>query len=46
MDGACDQFLAGAAFAVDEHAAVGGCHQANLLAQGFHRDALAGDLRW
>ena len=33
VNGAGDEFLAGARFAVDEDAAVGGRHEANLLAQ-------------
>ena len=38
-----DQFLAGAAFAEDQHAAVGGGHQRQLLAQRLHRHAFADD---
>ena len=38
-----DQFLAGAALAENQHAAVGGGHQRQLLAQRFHRHALADD---
>ncbi len=38
-----DQFLAGAAFAENQHAAVGGGHQAQLLAQRLHGHALADD---
>src|SRR5579863_2193719 len=41
VNGARDEFLAGAGFAVDEHTAVGGGHEANLLAQCLNRDALA-----
>ena len=43
VDGARRQFLAGAGFAVDQHAAVGGRHQRNLLAQRLHGNAVAHD---
>ena len=43
VNGAGDEFLAGAGFAVDEHAAVGGGHQANLLAKRFEGHAFAGE---
>ncbi len=43
MDGVGDQFFAGARLAVDQHAAVGGRHEPNLLAQGLHGDAVAHD---
>jgi hypothetical protein len=45
VDGASDQLLAGARFAVDEHPAVGGRHETNLLAQSLDRNALAGQGR-
>ena len=45
VDGAGDEFLAGARFAVDEHAAVGGRHEPDLLAQRFDRHAVAGEDR-
>ena len=35
VHGAADQLLAGAGFAVDEDAAVGGGHELDLLAQGL-----------
>src|SRR5690348_13408266 len=38
------EFFAGAAFTVDEHAAVGGCCDGNLLAQRFHWHAVPDDL--
>ena len=38
VDGAGDEFLAGAGLAIDEDAAIGGSHEANLLAQGFERE--------
>jgi len=44
MQGACDEFLPGAALAINEYAAVGGSGDGNLLAQGFHGDAVADDL--
>src|SRR6202021_3457648 len=37
------QLFFGARFAVDQNAAVGRSHQPNLLAQRFHRDAIAHD---
>ena len=43
MDGVRDQFLAGAALAKNQHAAVGAGHQRHLLAQRFHRHAFADD---
>ena len=43
MDGAGDEFLAGARLAVDEDAAVGGRHEANLLAQRLEGHAFAGE---
>ncbi len=39
MHGARDELFAGAAFAEDEHAAIGGSHELDLLAKGFHGDA-------
>ena len=45
VHGAGDEFLAGAGFAVDEHAAVGGGHELDLLAEGLDGDALAGEHR-
>ncbi len=39
------QFLAGAAFAVDQHASVGGGHQRQLLPQRLHGNAFADDLQ-
>ena len=45
MNGARDEFLAGAGFAVDEHAAVGRRHEANLLAQRLDGNAFAGEHR-
>ena len=41
---ACDEFLAGAAFAVDQNAAVGGSGDGDLLAQRLHGNAVADDL--
>ena len=43
VHGAADEFLAGAGLAVNEHAAVGGGHEFNLLAKRLHGDGLAGD---
>ena len=43
VNGVGHQLLAGSAFAVDEHAAVGGRHQRQLLADGLHGDAFADD---
>jgi hypothetical protein len=43
VHGAADQLLAGAGFAVDQHAAVGRRHQLDLLAQRLHGHAVAGD---
>ena len=43
VDGVGDQFLAGAAFAEDQHAAVGAGHQGELLAQRLHGNAFADD---
>ncbi len=40
VDGVGDQFLARAALAEDQHAAVGAGHQAQLLAQRLDRDAV------
>ena len=45
MNGVRHQFLAGAALAVDQHAAVGGGHQGELLPQRLHGNAFADDLR-
>src|SRR5262249_46063176 len=39
-----DELLSGAAFAVDEDAAIGGRSDADLLAKSFHGDAVAEDL--
>ena len=41
MDGAGDQFLAGAAFAGDEDAGVARRHQGDALEDGLHRRAAA-----
>ena len=38
------QFLAGSTLAVDQHAAVGGGHQSELLAQSLHWNAFTDDL--
>ena len=52
VDGAGDELFAGAGFAEDEDAAVGGGHELDLLAQGLDGDGFAGDgvargeLRW
>ena len=35
VDGARDELLAGAGFAIDQHAAIGGRHELDLLAQRF-----------
>ena len=43
VHGAGDELLAGAGFAVDEDAAVGGGHELDLLAESFDGDGLAGD---
>ncbi len=43
VDGVGDQFFAGAGLAVNENAAVGGRHEADLLAQGLHGNAVADD---
>ena len=43
VHGAADELFAGAAFAEDEDAAVGGGHEFDLLAEGFDGDAGAGD---
>ena len=43
VDGSCDQFFPGAAFAVNQDASVGGGHESELLAEGLHRDAFADD---
>ena len=43
MDGMSGQFFARAGFAIDEHAAIGRRHQPDLLAQRFHRHAVAHD---
>src|SRR5258706_2200957 len=43
MDRMSDEFLSSARLAVDQNAAVGGCHEANLLAQRFHGNAIADD---
>ena len=43
MDGMRDQFLAGARFAVNQHASVGGRHQRDLLPQRLHGNAVAHD---
>ena len=43
MDGAGDEFFAGAGLAEDEYAAVGRRHEFDLLAQGFEGDGLAGE---
>ncbi len=43
VHGAADEFFAGAGFAVDEDAAVGGGHELDLLAEGLHGDGVAGD---
>ena len=43
VHGASDEFFAGAGFAEDEHAAVGGGHELDLLAESFDGDGLAGD---
>ena len=43
VDGARDELLAGAGFAIDEDAAVGGRHEPDLLAQRLDRHAFAGE---
>ncbi len=43
VNGARDQSLARARFAVDQHAAIGRCHQLDLLAQRLERHAFAGE---
>src|SRR5689334_16747253 len=43
MNGARDQLFAGTGFTEDKDAAIGRRHQGDLLAQRFHRDALADD---
>ncbi len=43
VHGAADEFFAGAGLAEDEDAAVGGGHELDLLAEGLHGDAVAGD---
>src|ERR1700722_2994825 len=43
VDGVGDQFFAGAGLAIDENAAIGGRHEADLLAQGFHGNTVADD---
>ena len=43
MNGAGDEFLAGAGFAVDEYAAVRRGHEPDLLTQRFDRNAFAGE---
>ncbi len=43
VNSARDEFLAGAGLAIDEHAAVGGRHEANLLAQRLDRHAFTGE---
>src|SRR5579859_6654215 len=43
VNGAGDEFLAGAGFAVDEDAAVGWRHQLDLLAKCFERHTFAGE---
>ena len=44
VDGAGDELFAGAGFAEDEDAAVGGSHEGDLLADSLGGDAFAGDL--
>src|SRR5262249_58786543 len=44
MERAGDKFFAGAAFAVDEDAAVSGCGDPNLLTECLHRNAFAENL--
>ena len=44
VNGAADEFFAGAAFAIDQDAAVGGGHDGDLFAQRFHRNAFADDV--
>ena len=44
VDGAREQFLAGAGFAVDQHGGIGGRHGLHLLQNGLQRAALADDL--
>ena len=41
--GVSHEFLARSGFSIDQDAAVGRRHQANLLAQGLHRNAVAHD---
>src|SRR6266699_1364610 len=43
VDGVRDQLFAGARFAVDQHASVGGRHQPNLLAKRLHGDTVTHD---
>ena len=43
VQGVRHQFLSRAAFAENQHAAVGGCGQLQLLAQGLHGNAVADD---
>ncbi len=43
VDGAGDELFAGAGLAVDEDAAVGGGHEADLLAEGLGGDGFAGE---
>ena len=43
MNGVRHQFFAGSALAINQNAAVGARHQGHLLAQRFHRHALAND---
>src|SRR5882757_6349810 len=43
VDSMRHQFFTGARLAVNEDASVGWCHEADLLAKGFHRNAVADD---
>ena len=43
VDGAGDQLFSRARLAVNEHAAVGGSHQLDLLPQRLYRNAVADD---
>ncbi len=45
MDSMRDELLASSALPINEHPAVGGCHQSQLLPQGFHRHTVPDNLQ-
>ena len=43
MDRMRDQLFSSSRLAIDQDPTIGGCHDGDLLAQRFHRNAVTGD---